>query len=142
MKLTTEEQVNLIQKIENQVNALGDDIAMDLDPVRDVAIENIEHALAVLRNSFYDENTYVKTVDVETGVAGYKYFLEGDIGALCYYAAKLYCFNDIDDSYRIEEIVCGGEAIFYRGWQPGMLFEFYDCNGTIVYSAEFPHWEH
>ena len=98
--------------------------------------------LELLKNSFYDENTYIKLVDRETGDVVMKYFEKGDVGALCYKASQFYAWADCDDTYRIEEIMCDGRELEYVGWQPGMLFEFESEDGGIVYSASFPEWDH
>lgn len=143
MTLTKHEQIELVQKIKEQVGSLGDYLFLDGDEQANSSIETIENSLAVLLNSFYDENTYVRIIYPEDGDVKTKYFEENDIGAVCLYAARLYCFDDIDTSYEIDEIVCGGRLLSYVGWQPGMLFEFKDVeSGEIVYSAEFPNWEH
>lgn len=143
MTLTKQEQINLITKIKERVSSLGDMLYLDGNAEINSAIEDIENALGVLTNSFYDENTYVRVVYPEDGDVKTKYFMENDIGAVCLYAARLYCFDDIDTSYEVDEIVCGGRLLSYVGWQPGMLFEFKDVEtGEIVYSAEFPSWEH
>jgi hypothetical protein len=72
-----------------------------------------------------------------------KYFEKGDVGALCYKASQFYAWDDCDDTYRIDEIMCDGRELHYVGWQPGMLFEFKDLTtGEIVYSAKFMQWDH
>jgi hypothetical protein len=142
MNLTKHEQLDLIRRIENEVSSLGDYLYPDGDPSVIASLTMLEASLSVLKNSFYDENTYIRLVDRETGEVVMKYFEKGDVGALCYKASQYYAWADCDDTYRIDEIMCDGEAIFYKGWQPGMLFEFYDCNGTIVYSATFECWDH
>ena len=142
MNLTKHEQLDLIRRIENMVDTLGYHLYPLKDPYANRQIDTIENALDVLKQSFYDENTYIKLIERDTGEVVMKYFEKGDIGALCYKAAQYYAWSDCDDTYRIEEIMCDGEPLFYKGWQPGMLFEFYDLNGTIVYSAEFPQWDH
>jgi hypothetical protein len=142
MNLTKHEQLDLIRRIENEISNLGDYLYPEKDAHVNATITRLEASLAVLKNSFYDENTYIKLVDRETGEVVMKYFEKGDIGALCYKASQYYAWSDCDDTYRIEEIMCDGEPVFYKGWQPGMLIEFYDLNGTIVYSAEFMCWDH
>jgi hypothetical protein len=142
MNLTKHEQLDLIRNIENMVDTLGYYLYPQKDPYANRQIDTIENALDVLKQSFYDENTYIKLVDRETGETVMKYFEQGDIGALCYKASQYYAWADCDDTYSIDEIMCDGEAIFYKGWQPNMLFEFYDCNGTIIYSANHMQWEH
>ena len=142
MNLTKSEQLDLIRRIENEVSNLGDYLYLEKDAHVNAAITMLEASLAILKNSFYDENTYIKLRDRDTGAIEMKYFEQGDIGALCYKASQFYAWSDCDDTYEIVEIMCDGEPLFYKGWQPGMLFEFYDLNGTIVYSAEFMCWDH
>lgn len=143
MNLTKHEQLDLIRRIENRVSELGDYLYPDNDAHVNATITMLESTIAMLKQSFYDENTYIKLVDRETGEVIMKYFEKGDVGALCYYAARFYAFDDLDDTHRIEEIVCDGHKLGYLGWQPGMLFEFKDyATGEIVYSAEFPQWDH
>ena len=142
MNLTKSEQLDLIRRIENMVSNLGDYLYPEKDAHANRQIDTIENALDVLKQSFYDENTYIKLRDRETGEVVMKYFEKGDVGALCYKASQFYAWSDCDDTYRIEEIVCDGVELYYRGWQPGMLFEFVSENGGVVYSAEFPQWDH
>jgi hypothetical protein len=35
-----------------------------------------------------------------------------------------------------------GKELHYVGWQPGMLYEFADKKGNIIWSASFPEWDH
>ena len=59
-------------------------------------------------------------------------------------------FRDL--SYRIAFDDCSGETVLdiyvegekieYKGWQPGMLYEYVDTKGKTVWSASFPHWDH
>ena len=143
MNLTKHEQLDLIRRIENMVGNLGDYLHKEKDHTGYRYVSTIENALDVLKQSFYDENTYIKLRNNETGEFEYRYFEQGDIGALCYKASQFYAWDDCDDTYRIEEIMCDGHELGYFGWQPGMLFEFKDyTTGEIVYSAEFPNWDH
>ena len=143
MNLTKHEQLDLIRKIENMVSNLDDYLYHGEDDLANRQIDTIENALDVLKQSFYDENTYIKLRDNETGEFEYRYFEKGDVGALCYKASQFYAWSDCDDTYRIEEIMCDGHELGYLGWQPGMLFEFKDyTTGEIVYSASFECWDH
>ena len=143
MNLTKHEQLDLIRRIENMVSNLGDYLYPEKDAHANRQIDTIENALDVLKQSFYDENTYIKLIDRETGEVVMKYFEKGDIGALCYKASQIYAWHDCDDTYDIDEIMCDGHKLGYLGWQPGMLFEFKDyVTGEIVYSAEFMCWDH
>lgn len=88
-------------------------------------------------------NTYLVLVDRETKEKTKKYFVDGDVDAICFYASKMYCFSDYDDAYEIEQIICAGHELHYLGWQPGMVFEFMDREtGEIVYCNQFEHWDH
>jgi hypothetical protein len=142
MNLTKHEQLDLIRRIEGMVSNLGEYLRTDKDAHANRQIDTIENALDVLKQSFYDEDTYIKLVDRETGDVVMKYFEKGDVGALCYKASQYYAWADCDDTYRIDEIMCDGRELYYVGWQPGMLFEFESEDGGIVYSAEFPEWNH
>ena len=137
-----EMQKDLISKIESEVDSLADYLYPDKDKYVNNSFKWIEQLLAALKNTYLDKNTYIKLVDRETGEVVMKYFEKGDVGALCYKASQYYAWSDCDDTYRIEEIMCDGEELHYRGWQPGMLFEFVSENGGVVYSAEFPQWDH
>ena len=57
------------------------------------------------------------------------------------YAARAICFDDCCDD-RVEAIYVGGRKVEYMGWQPGMLYEFCDDRGRIVWSRRFPEWDH
>ena len=143
MNLTKHEQLDLIRRIENMVSNLGDYLYPEKDPFANRQIDTIENALSVLKQSFYDENTYIKLRDNETGEFEYRYFEKGDVGALCYKASQMYAWSDCDDTYSIVEIMCDGRELEYVGWQPGMLFEYRDVeSGEIVASAEHWEWNH
>lgn len=143
MNLTKHEQLDLIRRIENMVSGIGDYLYEDGDADLNKQINYIESALNVLKQSFYDENTYIKLRDRETGEFEYRYFEQGDIGALCYKASQFYAWSDCDDTYEIVEIMCDGRKLEYVGWQPGMLFEYRDVeSGEIVASAEHEEWDH
>ena len=138
-----ETQKDLISRIEKECDALADYLYPDKDKYVNNAFDRIDKLIQLLKDSYHDKNTYIKLVEQETGDVLMKYFDKGDVGAVCYYAAKFYAFDDLDDTYRIEEIMCDGHELGYLGWQPGMLFEFKDyTTGAIVYSAEFPQWDH
>lgn len=142
MNLTKHEQLDLIRRIENMVSTLDYYLYEEKDGHANRQIDCIENALNVLKQSFYDKNTYIKFRDRNTGEIEYRYFEQGDIGALCYKASQFYAWSDCDDTYEIVEIMCDGKELYYVGWQPNMLFEFVSEDGGIVYSAEFPQWDH
>ena len=143
MMFDVETQKDLINRIDNELSSLADYLFPDNDKYVNHSFERIEMLMRALKDSFLDKNTYIKLVDRETGEVVMKYFEKGDVGALCYKASQFYAWDDCDDTYRIEEIMCDGHELGYLGWQPGMLFEFKDyTTGEIVYSAEFPNWDH
>lgn len=143
MNLTKREQLDLIRRIENMVDTLGYYLYPQKNSYANRQIDTIENALSVLKQSFYDENTYIKLIDRETGDVVMKYFEKGDIGALCYKASQFYAWADCDDTYEIVEIMCDGRKLEYVGWQEGMLFEYRDVeSGEIVASAEHWEWDH
>ena len=56
--------------------------------------------------------------------------------------AKHHAFSDCG-GYDVVEVVVDGRRVEYVGWQPGMLYEFADCEtGEIVWSRHFPEWNH
>ena len=136
-------QKDLISRIETKVSELADYLFPDNDKYINHLCSDIETLINALKDTYLDKNTYIKLVDRETGEVVMKYFEKGDVGALCYKASQFYAWDDCDDTYRIEEIMCDGHELGYLGWQPAMLFEFKDyTTGEIVYSAEFPQWDH
>ena len=143
MMFDVETQKDLINRIDNELSSLADYLFPDNDKYVNHSFERIEMLMRALKDSFLDKNTYIKLVDRETGEVVMKYFEKGDVGALCYKASQFYAWDDCDDTYRIEEIMCDGHELGYLGWQPGMLFEFKDyTTGEIVYSASFECWDH
>ena len=143
MNLTKHEQLELIRRIENMVSNLGDYLYPEKDAHANRQIDTIENALDVLKQSFYDKNTYIKLRDNETGEFEYRYFEKGDVGALCYNASQFYAWSDCDDTYSIVEIMCDGHELCYMGWRPCMEFKFKDLTtGKVVYDAFHEQWEH
>lgn len=142
MLFDTEVQKDLLNRLDNEASSLADYLFPDGDEYVIHSFHRIEMLIKTLKDSFLDKNTYIKLVDRETGDVVMKYFEKGDVGALCYKASQFYAWADCDDTYRIDEIMCDGRELYYMGWQPGMLFEFVSEDGGIVYSAEFPQWDH
>ena len=57
-------------------------------------------------------------------------------------ASEMICFGDCSDEI-VEAIVIQGWKVDYVGWQPNMLFEFRDQEtGEIIWSHNFPNWDH
>lgn len=142
MEFDIHTQKDLINRIKDEIDSLADYLYLDNDKYVNSSLDWIGRLLKALKDTYLDKNTYIKLVDRETGEVVMKYFEKGDVGALCYKASQFYAWSDCDDTYRIDEIMCDGVEFYYRGWQPGMLFEFVSENGGIVYSASFPEWDH
>ena len=138
-----EAQKDLIKRLESEIGALADYLFPDNDSTVNNAFADIEFLLGKLKDTYLDKNTYIKLRERETGEITMRYFEKGAVDALCYKAAQFYAWSDCDDTYEIVEIVCDGHELRYVGWQPDMLYEFKDLtDGRIVYSAEFPEWDH
>lgn len=59
-----------------------------------------------------------------------------------YFTSKLYAFDDFYE-VRVHVILMDGRECKYIGWQPGMVYEYCDCEtGEIVFSADYPEWNH
>lgn len=56
-------------------------------------------------------------------------------------AAREICFSDCS-GVRNVKIHCGDQTYHYTGWQPGMVYEFADDKGNIVWTGYFPQWDH
>lgn len=85
-------------------------------------------------------NYYIEWYDYEDDTK-FLTFCESE-AELFYKASKLYAFDDCAP-ITIKTIVCNGVDCKYVGWQPGMVYEFYDCETKeIIYHGEFPEWDH
>ena len=143
MLMDMEAQKEMLMKLENEVSSLATYLYGDGDKYVNRSLERVEMMISQLKDAFKDENTYIKLLERDTGDIVMKHFEKGDVYAVCHYAAKHYAFDDIDDTYTIEKIVCDGHELHYLGWQPGMLFEFKDLvTGEIVYSVCHENWDH
>ena len=138
-----ENQIELVRKLDEKVSALAFYLFPTTDSYVRGAFADLEKALADLKQSFKDPYTYVKLVERDSGDVVMKYFDKGEVADVCAYAAKHYAFDDIDDTYRIDEIMCDGHELCYMGWRPGMRFMFKDLvTGEVVFDWCYPHWDH
>ena len=55
--------------------------------------------------------------------------------------SKMICFSDCEPR-DVVEIFWHGKKVFYRGWKPGMLYQYEDENGELVWEGCFPEWDH
>lgn len=101
-------------------------------------------SLTELRNSMTDEKTYIVLRDHNDGEVSERHFDDTDEGLneMLTLASKIYCFDDCDDTWEIVSIVYKSKGLHYTGWQPGMVFEFADDKGEVVWSRAFEHWDH
>ena len=79
----------------------------------------------------------------ETFDDGEKYIVFFDTEEEMFYeAARFYAFNDLDTGMEITKIVCEGRNCYYTGWQPDMVIEFVNDDEEIIWSGQFPQWDH
>ena len=100
--------------------------------------------LTALRESMTDEETYITLRDRNDGEVQVRHFDDTDEGLneMLTLASKIYCFNDCDDTWEIVSIVYKNKDLHYTGWQPGMVFEFADDKGEVVWSRAYECWDH
>lgn len=93
--------------------------------------------MKTISNTFYtyrdaDGNIYAVT---HTGLD------EHQLGAFFRELSQRIAFDDCSGE-TVLDIYVDGERIEYAGWKPGMRYEYVDTNGKVVWSADFPHWDH
>lgn len=137
------EALELLERVNYDIYGLFDYFYDPHDTHGTIAMERIESQLKQLKRMLEESDTYADIRDNETGEIDRKYYDSGDVCGLCSEAAKFYAFDDLDDTFSIVKLVCEGKELEYAGWQPGMLFEFFEVkSGKIVYSNVFPQWDH
>ena len=73
----------------------------------------------------------------------YEFIAFDNINEMFCNISKIYCFDDIDDTYVVIDIFCKGHRVEYVGWRPGMLFEYRLVEtGEIAWQGWFEHWDH
>lgn len=83
----------------------------------------------------------IQYCDDSTSTRIYNTNTRADYEQFFYDLAEIYCFADCSDE-RVLSARYNDEDVYYCGWRPGMLYEFKNRKGEIVYSNRFPHWEH
>lgn len=141
-KELSDRQREFFIKIKHELRHLADYIYPDGDIHANCCLERLECMINEFEDTFKDKNTYVQLIDRETGEVSRKHFFKGDVDALCHYTSRLYAFNDIDETYTVDKVVCDGVTLRYVGWQPGMVFRFVDESGNIVFSNSYEQWDH
>ena len=63
------------------------------------------------------------------------------LGELLHHVSYMYAFDDCDPR-SVTYIEANGEELRYVGWQPGMLYEYINSKGEVVWSGFFPEWDH
>ena len=56
-------------------------------------------------------------------------------------AAQEICFSDCTDIRNVR-LHDKKYTYHYTGWQPGMVYEFADETGEVVWTGCFPRWDH
>ena len=150
--MTREEQLALLEKIRNTICGIFDGIADEFDEDSEMyqSIADAEDDLETLAKSLeegeYDEsvNYYeylVYDFDEEQEVRVHKTYSPDEADKMLKDVSKTICFSDCSDE-RVTKIIYRGKAVTYSGWQPGMVYEFVDGQGNVVYTAIHPEWEH
>ena len=61
---------------------------------------------------------------------------------MCHWASHAYAFADCED-INIYTLRANMHYITYVGWQPGMHYQFRDCQtGEIIYDRYYEEWDH
>lgn len=87
------------------------------------------------------KNAYVLR-DREDGEITIKAYTDKESEWMMRQVSKHLAFDDLDDTFEIICIIYKGRQVRYTGWQPGMVMEFADGDGDIVYSICRPDWDH
>ena len=150
--MTKYEQIELLQKIKDNLCGIFDGIADEFDEDSEMyqSIAEVEKDFDILSKSLTktetDTNTnyfeYVLGEDwgEDSGPYTKKFTLE-NCEMMMYQVAKMICFSDCSDE-RVTKIVYRGREIEYSGWQPGMVMEFVDSNGEVAWGGCFEQWDH
>lgn len=77
----------------------------------------------------YEDGIYIRGLD------------EGSYDQWFTQLAKTIAFDDCSGE-RVLYIMYKGKELHYTGWKPGMLYEFADKKGNIIWSNSFPEWDH
>lgn len=70
-----------------------------------------------------------------------KHFGEVDTDYFFTNVSRKIAFADCDDT-NVIKIYFHGKEVFYRGWKPGMKYEYHDLYGNTVWVGYFPEWDH
>lgn len=150
--MTKQEQIELLQKIRDNISGIFDGIADEFDEDSDMyqCIADVEQDLDTLAISLaegeIDENVnyyeycfYDYDNEIEETV--HKSYTKAEAEIMMRRICKVLAFSDCTDEH-IGKIVYRGREVEYIGWQPGMVYEFADSNGVVRYSAAFPEYDH
>ena len=144
--MTLNEQRKMLDTARDAIMYLFDYIYPDYERdewVRE-QMDIVESNLCKLRESMADEETYITLRDRNDGEVQVRHFDDTDEGLneMLTLASKIYCFDDCDDTWEIMSIVYKNKDLHYTGWRPGMVFEYADDKGEVVWGGAFPHWDH
>ncbi len=92
------------------------------------------------RQVTYFETGYIRKV---TRQDLYEFVAYDNIDAMFNDISRIYCFDDLDDTYQVIAIFCKGFKVEYVGWQPAMHFEYRIVDdGELVWEGWFEQWDH
>jgi hypothetical protein len=86
------------------------------------------------------ETGYIRKV---TNQDLYEFITHDNIDRMFCEISKIYCFDDIDDTYQVIDIFVNGHRVEYDGWLPAMhyVYRLVD-NREIAWEGWFENWEH
>ena len=117
--------------------------AMKLDEIEDELVALVEKVVAYqpkeINAEEYAPSWYIYTDcdgEVHDVVYGYnspnQFFFD---------VSNRIAFDDCSGE-TVQKIYYKGQEVVYEGWQPGMLFEYTDLDGNVVWGNHFPEWDH
>lgn len=150
--MTKQERLDLLETTMDAIDGIFSKIAFECQDDDETleALSDIERNLSILKRSLeegeYDEsvNYYeylVYDFDEEQEIRVHKPYAPEDANKMLEDASKTICFSDCSDE-RVSKIVYRGREVQYAGWQPGMVYQFIDANGKVVYTTVHEEWEH
>ena len=142
----------MLDKIRDTICGIFDGVADEFDEDSDMyqSIADVEQDLDILAESLaegeIDENInyYEYTIydfDEEKDIVVHKVYTREESEKMMRNVSKTIAFSDCSDE-RVTKIVYRGRELTYAGWQPGMVYEFIDSNGVVMWSAAFPEYDH
>lgn len=150
--MTKQERLDLLETTMTAIDGLFSNIYFEFQDDEDTleVLADIERNLTILKESLeegeYDENVnyyeyLIYDFDEEQEVRVHKPYAPKEANKMLEDVSKTICFSDCSDE-RVTRIVYCGKEVHYTGWQPGMVYQFADDNGKVVYTTIHSEWEH